>query len=857
MDKGATGSVHHTSPDCLLLLWPALSLVVSFLGCGGVVGSAPSQPPPNPVTISVGPSSISVLLGEPQIFTAIVANSTNTSVTWSVNGVPGGNTTVGTISTGGVYLAPANLPVPAAVTVQATSAADGTKDAAATVTVQSDISVSLSPQSMPVELGSTRAFAATVSSAGNPNRAINWVVLGSGCSGSACGVVNNSGDYSAPQILMAPPSTLVEAISVADPSKSGSAAVTITSSFSLTVSGPGSVNAGATANFLADVVPVANSNPSTSVSWSISGAGCGTGSCGTISASGLYIAPSIPPTPAAVLITATPVADASKATSVSVTILSTVFVAVLPATANVSLGATQAFQANVTGSKDATVTWDVGGVVGGNSTLGTIVNSQTDPNATVYTAPLNTPPGGSTTVRARSNADPNVSASTTIAFNSFINVALTPANATRALSHRQTFAIQVNNSANQNVSWQVNGIAGGSTSAGQICVAGSNPCEQISASNSPSVDYLAPPGVPSPNPAIVTATSQADNTKNSSASVTILPHISVSVLPGNPVVATNGQVSFTAMVAGTDNQQVTWTLAGAACSVAGACGSIDSFGLFVAPSSLPSPDLITVTATSAEDTTQSGMTAIAISLRPVIFSISPSSAYQGTAGGFTLELSGNNFAAANPGPSSTILVSGSPHDGSCVSTVECTTSLNASDLLIAGNLSVQVENPDGTLSNAITFVVTAPGSAADIIPLTPGAPTVGGKDIVVVELSTNGGSGASGNVSLNVASIGAYNLATSSCVLAGSTLVVLRPASGTTTADLCAFSVSGLDPSFIYSISGPASPDIVVINREPLGLGIVHLTLQVPATAATGPRTLFVQNPDGDQAAGTAVIEVR
>jgi hypothetical protein len=37
----------------------------------------------------------------------------------------------------------------------------------------------------------------------------------------------------------------------------------------------------------------------------------------------------------------------------------------------------------------------------------------------------------------------------------------------------------------------------------------------------------------------------------------------------------------------------------------------------------------------------------------------------------------------------------------------------------------------------------------------------------------------------------------------------------------------------------------------------LHLTLQVPANSATGPRTLFVQNPDKDMAAGTGILEVR
>jgi hypothetical protein len=222
-----------------------------------------------------------------------------------------------------------------------------------------------------------------------------------------------------------------------------------------------------------------------------------------------------------------------------------------------------------------------------------------------------------------------------------------------------------------------------------------------------------------------------------------------------------------------------------------------------------------------------------------------------------LLVSGNNFSSSSPGPGSTILFAGTPRTSFCASNARCITSLAAADLQSAGNLPVQLQNPDGTLSNTLTFVVLAPGSGTATIPLTPSAPTSTGHDIVVVELSTNGGSGAAGNVSLNVAAIGAFTTATSSCVLGGSPAIVLRPATGTGTADVCVFSVSSLDPSFTYTVSGPPTPDITVINREPLGLGIIHLTLAVSATAAPGPRTLFVENPESDKAAGTGAIEVR
>ncbi len=809
------------------------------------------------MTVTVVPSTATVLLGDPQTFTATVGNSANTAVNWSVNGISGGNAAVGTINASGVYTAPAILPAPVSVSVKATSAADSSKNSTALVTIISGISVSVSPQTMLVELGASRAFTATVNSAGNPNRAVTWVISGSGCLGAACGNVDSGGIYTAPQILTAPPSVTLTAISIADPSKSGAGTITVTSLFSLAVTGPSSVSAGNTATYAATITPVANSNPSRAISWSVAGPGCTGAACGTISSSGVYNAPSLPPSPVTVQIVATPQADPTKATSLSVSILAAIGVSISPSTAVVPLGATRAFQATVTGAPNATVTWDVDGVVGGNPAVGAILNSSTAPDSATYVAPQTLPAGGSVTVHASTNTKPSVSASATIMFTTAVNVALTPSSATLAVNQRQTFTVQVNNTPNQSVSWLVNQIPGGNSSTGQICVTGSNPCLPVSIGNSGTIDYIAPAGLPNLNPVIITATSQAGGNQNAYASVQILAHIAVSVQPGNAAIALAGKMQFTASVAGAENTAVTWSIAGSGCNGPGVCGTIDATGLYTAPAAPPSPSLIDIVATSSVDASQSGAATVTIVGGPDIFSLAPSSAYAGSAGGFTLLASGSNFFPSNPGPGSTILVAGSPRATFCATTTQCTTSLTAADLQSAGSLPVQMQNPAGNLSNILAFVVLAPGSGTGTIPLTPSAPTSAGNDIVVVELSTNGGSGAAGNVSLNIAAIGSYSVATSSCDLAGSPVIVQRPATGTATADLCVFSVSGLDPSFSYTITGPSAPDIAIVNREPLGLGILHLTLQVPATAAPGPRTLFVENPESDKAAGTGAIEVR
>ena len=116
-----------------------LYLCIALSGCGtGGSSQAPPPPPPPPpvnnITVSVSPTTAAVTIGQTTSFTAQVKNTSNTAVTWKVNGVAGGNATVGTISPSGQYTAPDKVPSNA-ISITATSAADTTKSAAANVTV--------------------------------------------------------------------------------------------------------------------------------------------------------------------------------------------------------------------------------------------------------------------------------------------------------------------------------------------------------------------------------------------------------------------------------------------------------------------------------------------------------------------------------------------------------------------------------------------------------------------------------------------------------------------------------------------------------------------------------------------------
>ncbi|MCK4411946.1 MAG: Ig-like domain-containing protein [Candidatus Eisenbacteria sp.] len=91
--------------------------------------SDPEIPPP--VTVSVQPEQATLALGETQQFSAQVTGTTNTTVTWSVDG----GAVAGSITADGLFTAPATLPAPATATVRATSVTDPSKSDTAIVTL--------------------------------------------------------------------------------------------------------------------------------------------------------------------------------------------------------------------------------------------------------------------------------------------------------------------------------------------------------------------------------------------------------------------------------------------------------------------------------------------------------------------------------------------------------------------------------------------------------------------------------------------------------------------------------------------------------------------------------------------------
>jgi hypothetical protein len=85
---------------------------------------------------------------------------------------------------------------------------------------------------------------------------------------------------------------------------------------------------------------------------------------------------------------------------------------------------------------------------------------------------------------------------------------------------------------------------------------------------------------------------------------------------------------------------------------------------------------------------------------PVLTTLDPETAALG-APSFTLRVLGTGFVEG-----STILWNGAPEPTSYVSATEVTTAVNMATAQVAMPIPVQVQNPDGALSNELTFTLT-------------------------------------------------------------------------------------------------------------------------------------------------------
>jgi hypothetical protein len=158
------------------------TMTVNITGAIGAAVGSPSTFQYNPanggsgVTVTVAPTNATLVAGQQQTFTAAVKNANNQTVTWSVDGVAGGNSNTGTISSSGVYVAPS---APGSHVVTVNSVQDPSESASAAVNINavpanSDFSVTSSPSSATINPGRSAQFTIMVTPVGGFNQAVDF-----------------------------------------------------------------------------------------------------------------------------------------------------------------------------------------------------------------------------------------------------------------------------------------------------------------------------------------------------------------------------------------------------------------------------------------------------------------------------------------------------------------------------------------------------------------------------------------------------------------------------------------------------------------------------------------------------------
>jgi len=550
--------------------------------------------------VNITPPTATLIRGQTQQFSAVVVGQNNPpqDVSWTVTG--GGT---GTSINGSGLLTVGSNQTEVNLTVKATSMVDPTKNASVIVKVVSVTSVVVSPNTATLLKGATQQFNAVLNGINNPPTDVIWGLTGSTNAGTT---ITTTGFLTVASSETAT-SLSITATSVIDPTKNGTATVSVISVTNVVVS-PSTANVpkGQTQLFTAEVI--GTNNPPQDVNWAVIGGVAGTGidPGGHLTVAGNETANTL-------TVRATSVADPTKSGETTVTVSGVSSVTVNPTTApTLSRGETQQFTATVSGTNNPpqTVNWAVtGGVAGTNINsegLLTVANNET---------------ATSLTVTATSTTN-NVSGNRNVYVRQVTGVSVTPANASLARGQTQQYTATVTGNytpISQAVTWSVTGGATGTNidEDGFLTVASDETATSLT----------------------VTATSTYDNTKSDNASVSVSSVASIDVTP-NLVSVNQGQIQqFNAVVNGNNNpsQAVTWVIN------SNNSGTIINTSGLLTLASNEAATLLTVTATSVANPNISGTASVNVTTVTSI-DVTPSSIYllRNTTQQFTAVVNGTN-----------------------------------------------------------------------------------------------------------------------------------------------------------------------------------------------------------------------
>ena len=434
-----------------------------------VLSSLALAAPAAALTVRVSPSSTSLPVGAARRLTAYVNNVPSANVRWSVNGVVGGNATVGTIDRVGRYTAPAVAPEGYAVTARATSIARADASGACAITVRNPTPVLTGISPSPLAMG---AFTLEIQGSGFvagaqvlwnggalPTTVASPTLLRATGTATQAGSVRITVANPGPMAVSLPRFLTVMPEATRTPTVRPTNTVRVeptgTPTIRPTETRPPTMRPTEIRTFTAPPTMTATEMRPTMTATEMRPTMTATEMRPTMTAMpSSTMRPSetrtIPPTMTATMIgetrsptmmgetrtptmmgetrtptmmgetrtptmagtmsgeTRTPTRTRSATpvrTPTGGTAVPTLSVSVAPNSVTVLAGATQQFQATVSGNANQAVTWSVNNTAGGDTTVGTI-----DANG-LYSAPATVPNGGTVTVAAASAVNPAVSGS--------------------------------------------------------------------------------------------------------------------------------------------------------------------------------------------------------------------------------------------------------------------------------------------------------------------------------------------------------------------------------------------------------------------------------------------------------------
>jgi YD repeat-containing protein len=150
--NGTPATVAQAAPNRIITVVPA-GATTGPITVTAPLGSAVSPQPFRVVgAIAISPTTASLSVSGTQQFAATDGGAATTNVIWAVNGIVGGDPGVGTISSQGLYTAPATIASLQTVTASATSKDDVALSAAATVTLRPPVPVFLAAHAVGVQV---------------------------------------------------------------------------------------------------------------------------------------------------------------------------------------------------------------------------------------------------------------------------------------------------------------------------------------------------------------------------------------------------------------------------------------------------------------------------------------------------------------------------------------------------------------------------------------------------------------------------------------------------------------------------------------------------------------------------------